>query len=383
MNDLLSLYKEMASASLDEAKSLPFEVYTNEEVFNLEAEKVFHKEWVFVCAEQAIAKPSDYFAFNLAGESVAILRGQDGNLRAMSNNCRHRGTPLLDEGFGETGKRIICPYHAWNYDDKGALKGAPFTGKVTIEKEKHCLPTFQLEVWSGLLFINLDKNALPLAEKLKGIEEYTSIYKPERFDMYTQGPLEHWDANWKLAVENALEGYHVFKVHKDTLETVGPTKLAYYVAGSADWTITGGASENSAGTLAKWFRGNYPEAYNHYQVVIIPPSFVAILNYDSFSWVHVLPDGKGESEVRSGAMTPKSMFKEGKQSKVFTEAFFAEDKWICERVQKGMNSKIGHGGKLVEMEKSVVDFHQYLASRLFGTPIDAFSEGVNAKLFKE
>ncbi|SFC58466.1 aromatic ring-hydroxylating oxygenase subunit alpha [Pseudoalteromonas denitrificans] len=382
MNHLLSQYKEIASASLDSAKSLPFGAYINESVFNLEVEKIFHKEWIFVCAEQAMKNSGDYFAFDLAGESVVIIKGKDGALQAMSNNCRHRGTPLLDTGFGHIANNIVCPYHAWTYDDKGEFKGAPFPGKVKIKKEQHCLPQFKLETWFGLLFINLDKGAAPLADKLKGIEVYTSIYKPERFEMYTPGLTEFWDANWKLAMENALEGYHVFKVHKDTLETVGPSKLSYYVAGSSKWTITGGASENASGKLAKWFRGSYPEAYNHYQVIILPPSFVAILNYDSLSWIHVLPDGKGKSEICSGSLSPKSMFKEDKQSKAFTEAFFAEDKWICERVQKGMHSKLGLGGKLVEMELSVVDFHQYLSSRLFDTAVDDFFEDENAKRFK-
>ena len=383
MNNLLSRYQQDAQASLEQAKSLPFEVYHDEDIYKLEADKIFHKNWIFVCAEQAIKNKGDYFALNLAGESIVIIRGQDEGLRALSNNCRHRGTPLLDDGFGHIGKNIICPYHAWTYDDKGAFKGAPMTGKVTIEKEKHCLPQFLLESWRGLLFINLDKQAPALSQELEGIDKYIEIYQPERFDTYISSPVEHWDANWKLAMENALEGYHVFKVHKETLETTGPSRLQYYVAGSSNWTITGGKSADDAGKLTKWLRGKYPEAYDHYQVIILPPSFVAILNYDSFSWVHVLPAGKEHSVVRSGTLTTKSNSKEDKQMTKFTADFFAEDKWICERVQRGMYSKAGKGGKLVEMEKSVVDFHQYLAARLFGTPVDAFSEGENASLFKE
>jgi phenylpropionate dioxygenase-like ring-hydroxylating dioxygenase large terminal subunit len=171
-------------------------------------------------------------------------------------------------------------------------------------------------------------------------------------------------------------------VHKQTLETVAPTKLAYYVAGSAQWTLTGGKNVDDSGKLAKWLRGKYPEAYDHYLVISLPPSFVAILNYQSLSWIHVLPADSGHSVIRSGAIFAKSMFKEDKQSKAFTAAFFAEDKWICERVQRGMHSTLGKGGKLVELEQSVVDFHQYLAAKLFDTKVDDFVEGDNAKIFK-
>ena len=382
MNTLLSQYQKLAAASLGEATALPFAVYHDEEVAKLEREKIFSKDWVFACAEQAIANPGDYFAFDLAGEAITILRGQDGELRAMSNNCRHRGTLLLDDGFGHAGKRITCPYHSWTYDDKGDLKAVPFPGKVNVDKKEHCLPQFQLEIWSGLLFINLDKEAAPLSQRLMGIDKYTAVFDTQRFDSYSSGVLEHWDSNWKLAMENAAEGYHVFKVHKDTLETVGPTKTAYNIAGSAEWTITGGKSADNSSKLMKWFRGDYPEAYDHYFTIILPPSFVAILTYDSLSWIHMLPNGPDKCVVRSGAIHEKSAFKEDKQSKEFTAAFFAEDKWISERAQRGMHSKIGKGGKLVEMELSVVHFHQYLASRLFGAPIDDFYEGENAKIFK-
>ena len=279
-------------------------------------------------------------------------------------------------------KKIVCPYHAWTYDDKGTLKEVPFPGNVRGDKEKHCLSKFQLAAWSGLLFINLDNEAPPLSQRFEGIENYTAIFEPQRFDSYSSGPLEHWQANWKLAMENAVEGYHVFNVHKDTLETVGPTRAAYYVAGSAEWTITGGKSVDNSSKLMKWFRDDYPEAYNHFFTIILPPSFVGILSYDSLSWIQMLPNGTDKSVIRTGAIFPKSMFKEDKQSKAFTEAFFAEDKWICERVQRGIHSKIGRGGKLVELEKSVVDFHQYLASRLFGASVDGFSEGENAEIFK-
>ncbi len=365
MNKLLSLYQQQAAAPLAQAKALPFGVYHDEAVFQLEADKVFRRDWIFVCAEQALSQVGDYFAFELAGEAVVLIRGKDGQLRGMSNNCRHRGTPLLDDGFGRMGQNISCPYHAWSYDDKGTLLGVPMPGKVNIDKAQHCLPQFRLEVWLGLVFINLDSEAESLSQRLAGIDKYISVYEPERFDSYDGGLMEHWQANWKVAMENAMEAYHVFKVHKETLETVGPTKLSYYVAGSAQWTITGGQPSEQPGKLTKWLRGNYPEAYDHYLVITLAPSFVAILGYDSLSWIHVLPDGSENCVVRSGAIFPKSMFKEGKQSKAFTEAFFAEDKWICERVQRGMHSTMSKGGTLVELEKSVVDFHHYLALKLW------------------
>ncbi len=381
MTDLIKAYQTLASAPLTDAHSLPFEVYHDEGVYQLEVEKIFHNEWIFICAEKQLSEIGDYCALDLAGEAIVVLRGKDGVLRGLSNNCRHRGTQLLDNGFGNISKTITCPYHAWAYDTEGSFIGAPFPGNIRLEKSEHCLPKFQLDTWMGLVFVNLSSNSAPISNQFDGIEDFARIFEPEKFDIALPGEEEHWDTNWKLVMENAMESYHLFQVHKDTLEVYSPTKQSYYVAGSADWTLTGGQMLDKAGAIAKWFRGDYPDSYNHYLLISLPPAFVGIMTYDSFGWIHVLPKDSQTSIIRSGAMARLSYGSEDKQSQDFTAAFFAEDKWICERVQKGMYSKQGRGGKLVEMERVVVDFHQYLASRLFGAKTDKFYDDSNSTVF--
>ena len=381
MSALQDQYRDAAGASLSDAHSLPFAVYHDRQIHELEMENIFRNEWVVICAERELPESGDYYAFDLAGEAIAIVRGKDHQLRALSNNCRHRGTQLLDDGFGKIEKMIVCPYHAWAYDDQGELKGAPFPGNVVIEKSAHCLPQFNLDICLGLVFINIADHPRPLSERMQGLEGYAGIFQPEQFDSAIPGATEHWEANWKLAMENAMESYHLFKVHKETLETVTPTKQAYYVAGSADWTLTGGKMVDHAGKISKWLRGNYPEAYDHYLLVSLPPSFVGIMTYDSFGWLTVLPTDNEHCTIRAGATVPSSSGSEDTQSQEFTAAFFAEDKWICERVQKSMHSKKGYGGKLVEMERVVVDFHQFLAARIFGAGTDGFYEPSEPTVF--
>lgn len=380
-NDLFTSYQTRAQVSLPEAESLPFAVYHDPQVYSLETQQVFRQEWIFVCAEQQLSEAGDYFAFSLAGEALALIRGKDGDLRALSNNCRHRGTPLLDEGFGSIEKLIVCPYHAWAYDDQGRLKGAPFTGDVKLNKDKHCLPQFQIDTWMGLVFINLSENPRPLIERLQGLKEYLDIFEPERFKQAYAGGEECWNANWKLAMENAMESYHLFKVHKQTLETVTPSKEAYYVAGSSEWSLSGGKMLDTRSAIGKFFSTSYPEAYDHYLLISLPPSFVGIITYESFDWIQVLPGGPETCVVRAGGMAETSSKKTDKMTQNFVDAFFAEDKWICERVQKGMHSHYGSGGQLVSMEKILVDFRQYLSSRLFQTSPDNFIETAEASRF--
>ena len=143
---LMSLYQEIAEANLSKAESLPLAIYHDHDVYKSEVDRIFHNDWVFICPEAKLKEPGTYFALTLAGEPLAIIRGQDGAVRTLSNICRHRGTPLLDEGYGEVRRNIVCPYHAWTYDDEGSFRGAPMTGDVHIEPQDHCLPVFATEI---------------------------------------------------------------------------------------------------------------------------------------------------------------------------------------------------------------------------------------------
>lgn len=370
--NLIEQVKDITSEPVESAHSLPFAAFSDPEFYDLEMEKIFKDDWVFVCNEGELPNAGDYYAFTIANEPVVVIRGKDKTLRAMSNVCRHRGTPLNDEGFGNA-KRMVCPYHAWTYTDTGDLLGVPHPGTVEIDKKKHCLPHFKLESWYGLVFININNNAEPLAERYAGMDKYLKRYNMDKF-VHGQGTEdEEWDTNWKLAVENGIESYHLFKVHQETLEKTTPTKHAFYIEGGADWTLTGGDITNSGmGSMtSKVLDAITPEKtkrlWTHYVLFSLPPNFVGILIGDTLGYLAVRPGGVDKTFIRSGSIS-KQRGNESAQEAEFTKAFYAEDKWICERNQKSMKSQKGQPGKLVEMERIVVDFHQYMGTRLFGHP---------------
>lgn len=377
----LQQYQQAAASHADSARCLPFAAYRDQQLWHQEATQIFHREWVFACAEQQLPEAGCYFAFRLAGEAIAIIRNKQGQIRALSNICRHRGTPLLDEGFGKIDKLITCPYHAWAYDMDGQIKGIPLTGDHPPDKSTHCLPHFSVDSWHGLLFVNLDTHAQPLAERLSGMDDYLSAFELSRFSAGFCGETEQWHCNWKLAMENAMESYHLFKVHQQTLETTTPTRSAFYLAGSSEWTLTAGKIQQKRSKLMSWLSGDYPDIYNHYVLISLPPSFVGILTYESFDWIQVLPEDETHCVIRSGGISTSLDGYQDKHSREFTQAFFAEDKEICERVQTGMSSQFTQGGSLVDMERVVVDFHQYLASRLFSHQPPAFYQSDEANMF--
>ena len=378
---LMNTYKQFAEQTLEQARCLPFAVYHDPDVYEAEVSRIFHNDWIFFCPEELLADAGQYFAMEIAGEPVVVIRGRDGELRALSNSCRHRGTPLLDNGSGSISKNIVCPYHAWNFDDKGEFKGAPMTGEIRVEADKHCLPQYGLATWNGLIFVNLSETPQPFSEKIAGIDDYLKYFELSRFKHSYQLPEEHWQANWKLAVENGIESYHLFKVHKETLETVTPSKKAYYVAGSPEWTLTGGEMKDTRNTLSKWFSGSHPEVYSQYLLLFLPPSFVAVIDYEGLNWIHVLPDGAEGCRVTPGGLLEYQVKDFSTEEFQFTAAFLKEDQDICERVQRGMHARQGHGGKLISMECILVDFRQYLASRLFNLSFESFHETEKAGMF--
>jgi len=359
---MLNELENIASQDISKAESLPFGAYTSNEVYEKEMQSIFENDWVFVCHEKEIAEENDYFSMILADEPIIIRRLKDGSIKALSNICRHRGTMLVKEGFGNT-KKLVCPYHAWTYDEKGKLLAAPFSLKEEVNKEAHCLKEFSCELWQGLIFINLSGTALPLSSRYKEIEKYLEIFNYKEATKAFKAPFESWDSNWKLAIENGIESYHLFMIHKETLETVTPTKEAFYLEGGADYTVTGGAMKDSSINL-NWLLGEN-KSKDFYVLISLPPSFVGILTYEGLSWIAINPKNATSCEVRAGGVNTYGSAG-SKSEQGFSNAFLQEDKEICEAVQKAMKSKYSKGGKLLEVERIVVDFHNYLAAKMFG-----------------
>jgi len=381
MSNLEEIQKT-AMQGLESATSLPFSAYIDPSILSAEAKTIFSKEWVFVCMAGELKEVGDYLAITLANEPIIILRDDNHELRALSNICRHRGTTILDEGFGKIDKYITCPYHAWAYSKEGTLEAIPYNKVIVVDRAEHQLPSFSVAAWNGLVFVNLDRNARPLSERLAGIDQYLRLFKPETFHQVSPGGVELWQTNWKLAMENAMESYHLFKVHEATLETFSPTRDAYYIAGSSEWTLTGGATQRQKGLLEKVLGRVYSELYNHYVLVSLPPSFVGILSYGSFGWLSAHPINEQTTQIRSGSTFAPGGMDDSAQMSEFTRAFFLEDKEICERVQKGMSSPSMKGGKLVDMERVIVDFHAFLGTRLGNEKPTSLFEDDAAALWK-
>ena len=204
----------------------------------------------------------------------------------------------------------------------------------------------------------------PLAERFAHLDEVVAPYGLDQLHHWTsQRGDEIWEADWKLIITNAMESYHLFKVHPETLEPYSPTSGAYYIAGSADGTATGGAST----------RGD-----DDYVLLSLPPNLVGVFSQGAFLWQAVFPAGPGRSRVVTGAAYRSadpaesgvvSGFLKRSASAVADAVipdFLPEDKWICERGQRATTGTF-EPGALLPVEQVVIDFHHYLARQVHGT----------------
>ncbi|HKJ51447.1 MAG TPA: ring-hydroxylating oxygenase subunit alpha, partial [Gammaproteobacteria bacterium] len=203
-------YHENAARS----HSIDTRCYLEDKYLEIEREQIFHRSWQFVCHEEKLREPGRYISLRVEGQSVVALCNRDGELRAYYNVCQHRGHELLF-GDGQT-KRITCPYHAWTYDLDGALVNAPRSGHIEdFDRDSICLEPVSIETFCNLVFVNLDRDAAPLAEQSGGLAEEILAYAPDLAELTFSRRLTYTlEANWKSVVDNFLECYHCPVAHK-------------------------------------------------------------------------------------------------------------------------------------------------------------------------
>lgn len=214
MSDISQLNFAPTRRELSEARHTVPNVYADPEIYRLEKERIFMRSWLFVAREEEVEKPGDYMALRIFDEPILLARDKEGVLRAFANVCRHRG---VEVAFGQ-GKADFfkCPYHGWTYRLDGRLSGAPLMNdNSTFERGNYQLPALHLGNWGGNIFVNFSPEPEPFEEFIKPYQEQFGFLKQENCRMAVKLPVE-LDCNWKFAVENLLDIYHVKVLHANT-----------------------------------------------------------------------------------------------------------------------------------------------------------------------
>jgi Rieske 2Fe-2S family protein len=198
--------------------TLPSELYVSEEAFQFDTQVMLKSVWLYACTVAHVKNPGDFFLFELANNSIIIVRGRDNAVRAFYNSCRHRGSRICLEQSGRV-PRLMCPYHQWTYGLDGNLLAARNMA-LDFDKQDHGLTPVALENIGGLIFICMNDNPPPIDRVKADISEQIAVYDLEHCKVAVQDNLIE-DANWKLVMENNRECYHCDAGHPELISVLG------------------------------------------------------------------------------------------------------------------------------------------------------------------
>lgn len=203
------------------------ERYFSKEFHNLEIRNIWNKVWQFACREEDIPLPGDYYVYDIVDQSILIVRTDNGDIKAYYNSCLHRGTQLKPSNSCGFSDILKCPFHGWSWSLDGKIKNIPSDWDFPhVKKEEFSLPEVKLDIWGGFVFINLDKNSIPLKDFLSILPEHFKDW-----DMSKRRKAAHVakivPCNWKFAIEAFLEGYHVGETHPQALPYTGDINCQY------------------------------------------------------------------------------------------------------------------------------------------------------------
>ena len=219
------------SLSSHASPGLPPFYYYSEEIFELERRSLWQKAWQMVGRASDLPAPGDYLTCTLGDQPMVIVRNDAGDLRIFHNACPHRGAKMM-EGQGHC-NRIRCPYHGWNFDREGRLRGLPraehFPG---LSKSEVNLVAGRVETWGGFIFASAEPEGEDLKSHLAEFPAFLEQYEQPWEDLEE---IDRWfyeePANWKFPIENYLECYHLPVVHARSLRCFDPLQIQYAPAG--------------------------------------------------------------------------------------------------------------------------------------------------------
>lgn len=198
---------------------VPAERYYSPEFAALEVQRMWPRVWQVACMVDHVAEPGDYFEYRCGPYGVLIVRGEDGSLRAFQNACRHRGNSLC-VGSGSGLRELKCGYHGWTWDLAGALKRVPDRkGFGALHMSDFPLVAARVDTFEGMVFVNLDLDAMPLAEYLDEIPRDIAWCRIGDFRCYATLTVEV-EANWKTIADGYSETYHIQTLHPELLRCV-------------------------------------------------------------------------------------------------------------------------------------------------------------------
>ncbi|HVE00549.1 MAG TPA: aromatic ring-hydroxylating dioxygenase subunit alpha [Sphingomicrobium sp.] len=373
--------------------SLPGWLYHDPEFFEAEKKAFLRAAPQIVCHESEIADPGEWRSLEYLGESVIVIRGDDGAVRAFSNVCRHRGSRLVD-GTGGCAKVLTCPYHAWSYARDGRLVGVPHRQEYPgLRIEDHGLFPVALENWRGFLFVTLEPGIPSVAEIMAPYEEEIAPYRFEDLRVLGRITIRPRHLNWKTIADNYSDHLHIPVGHPGLTRLFGRS----YRIEAQDWVdkMEGDLVEKESANPSERTYQRYmpkvdhlPESHQRKWLYFkLFPNVAFDIYPDQVDFMQFIPVSSTESLLREISYALPDDRREMRAVRYLNwrinRRVNAEDTELITRVQLGMQSPAYVAGPLGTSEVCLRSFSRKLRrfipeARLGSPPPDGWSRLANA-----
>ena len=203
------------------------DVYTDQDIFEMELKNIFEGTWVYLCHESQIRNPFDFYCTKIGRRSVIVSRDENGEMHAFFNTCRHRGATLCQTETGNT-KYHVCNYHGWAYDAAGKNidikdKDNGCYADAFDQQDHNLIPLPRFDSYQGLIFASLNPDVPTLDEHLgeaKILLDLVAEQSPGGMEVVPGRSDYHYNANWKMQMDNGMDPYHLTSTHTTFMKVV-------------------------------------------------------------------------------------------------------------------------------------------------------------------
>ncbi len=367
------------------ATGLPNEFYVDQQTFDLEREHVFFRNWAAVAFGKDVPEEADAVPIDFLGMPLLVVRGRDSRIRVFQNTCRHRGMILVDEPKKIRGV-IRCPYHSWCYDLNGALKTTPHVGgpghniHKDIDRGSLGLIEIRSHVWQDIVFVNVSGDADPFDNYSASLQNrWREFEQPSHFGGADSVFELSVKSNWKLAVENYCESYHLPWIHPG-LNSYSRLEDHYHIMEKGAFSGQGTTVYNpslSGDQAFTNFSGLSDKWDQQAEYISLFPNVLLGVHRDHRYAIILMPDGLEETTERLAiyyadeAMTGDEYAGLREKNTALWKEVFEEDIFVVEGMQAGRHGRYFDGGKFSPvMDEPTWLFHHWVASQII-RPRDA------------
>ena len=387
LSDILDPNKiEVVKNPIEKAHGLPNECYLNNDYLEFEKEKIFKNNWTMIGVASSVPNPGDAKPFNLLGIPILIIRNKENEVKVFHNVCSHRGFKLVDQEC-KLKNVIRCPYHSWSYDFNGKLTVTPHIGGLGkhevegFDKNKSNLKEIKSNIWMDLIFININSNAKPFEDFIKPLEDRWSKFISKKDQKLIRHSTDNGyfnmtvNSNWKFAIENYCESYHLPWIHPE-LNKVSNISDHYHIE-DENLNFSGQGSNKYSqqfdGNIKFKCFPNWPtELSEKSEYVSLYPNVMLGIHIDHFYafWLEPISNNQTKEHFELYYVGDESAssdeFKDIREKNfAFWQEVMNEDVTAIEGMQNGRNSPAYNGGNFSPvMDTPTLMFHKWVATNL-------------------